>query len=248
MEGGEVAFERDARSVLVIVDMVADSVTGFWPVCNPDELVRNVNRVRDACYRAGIPVVQLQHTNRRDGINTMLGEARDASGRPLACVEGTPGWQIVAALDPGDTDVVVRKSRWHGFFGTELLSVLHGLRAEQLVWVGGFTDCCLGLSVFEGYANDYPCALIADAASCTTAFIHKTAVLTMANWIYDLSIFTTDRFEQWLRGEDVPVWYAGRHNTLPFADEHDVELHYRAILDGDSPQANSVENRVSARG
>jgi biuret amidohydrolase len=233
-------FVRDRRSALVIVDMVVDSVTGFWPVFNPDELISNVSRVRDACYRAGIPVVQLQHTNRRDGVNMMLGEARDATGAPLACVEGTPGWQIVDELDPANTDIVVRKSRWHGFFGTELISVLHSLRAQQLVWVGGFTDCCLGLSVFEAYAHDYPCALVVDAASCTTEFAHKTAVLTMANWIYDLSIFTTARFDRWLAGEHVPVWYAGRHNTLPFAHERDVDRYYDAVLRGEMPSAVAV--------
>lgn len=239
------AFVRERQSVLVVVDMVVDSVTGFWPVYNPGELVDNVMRVRDACYRAGIPVVQLQHTNRRDGTNTMLNEARDDAGVPLACVEGTPGWRIVPELEPNGRDIVVRKSRWHGFFGTELLSILHGLRAEQLIWAGGFTECCVGLSVFEAYAHDYSCALVADAASCTTAFTHKTAVLTMANWIYDLSIFTTGPFERWAAGEDVAYWYAGRHNSVPFADERDVERHYRAIVEGRGPGAPEPAGQVA---
>jgi biuret amidohydrolase len=91
--------------------------------------------------------------------------------------------------------------------------------------------------VFEGYFHDYPSALVADAASCTNEFIHKTAVLTMANWVYDLTIFTTPNIERWLAGEDAASWYTGRHNTVPFASGDDVERMYESIV---SPAAAPV--------
>jgi biuret amidohydrolase len=225
------AFTRDARTTLVIVDMVVDSVTGFWPVYNPDETIANVARVRDACYAAGVPVVQLQHCNRPDGLNAVLNESRLEDGvTPGACVPGTPGFEIVDGLQPVDRDIVVRKSRWHGFFGTELASILRRLDTEQILWTGVFTDACLALSVFEGYFHDYPCGLVADAASCTNEFIHKTAVLNMANWVYDLTVFTTPNAERWLAGEDAPYWYAGQHNTLPYASAEDVERMYESVV------------------
>ncbi|MDX6551833.1 MAG: hypothetical protein QOH74_321 [Gaiellales bacterium] len=224
-------FVRDARTTLVIVDMVVDSVTGFWPVHNPEETIANVGRVREACYAAGTPVVQLQHTNRPDGLTAVLNEARLEDGvTPAACVPGTPGWEIVPELDAGDRDIVVPKSRWHGFFGSELLTVLRSLGTEQILWTGVFTDACLSLSVFEGYFHDYPGALVADAASCTNDFIHKTSVLNMANWVYDLTIFTTPNIERWLAGEDAPSWYSGRHNTVPYASADDVERMYESIV------------------
>jgi biuret amidohydrolase len=225
------AFLRQARSALVIVDVVVDCVDGFLPVYNPEEYVSNVARVREACYRMGIPVVQLQHTYRPDGLNALLGEPRlDDGATPAAMVEGTPGWQIVPELDPGTRDVVIPKSRWHGFFGTELLPILRGLQVEQLIWVGGFTDACLALSVFEGYFNDYPSALVVDACSCDNEFTHKAATLTLANWVYDLTIFTTQRFERWLDGEDAPFWYAGRPNAMRFCSGEDVERLYAEIV------------------
>ena len=227
------AFVRDRRTALVIVDMVVDSVEGFFPVYNARQVTDNVVRVREACYQAEIPVVQLQHRHRRDGSNVALCEPRRADGvTPAACVEGTPGFEIVAELAPGERDIVVTKHRWHGFFGTELLSVLHGLGAEQIVWVGGFTDACLGLSVFEGYFHDFPCALIANAASCDNEFAHRAAVLNMANWIYDLTIFTTDNFVAWLSDIDATFWFAGRHNSVPYASGGDVDRYYEQVLAG----------------
>jgi nicotinamidase-related amidase len=213
--------------------MVVDSVSGFFPVYNAAEVTANAVAVRAACYEAGIPVVQLQHRHRADGLNTAPNEPRSPDGRtPAACVPGTPGFSIVPELDPGDRDIVVNKHRWHGFFGTELLAVLHSLRAEQLIWIGGFTDACLGLSVFEGYFHDYPSALIADASTCDNEFTHKTAVLTLANWVYDLTIFTTPNFVAWLSGEDAPRWYSGTHNACAFHSGDEVEALYASVIEG----------------
>jgi len=226
-------FDPKLRSVLVIVDMIVDSVTDFWPVYNAEEVIANNVRVREGAYAVGIPVVQLQHMYRPDGRDAILNEARLADGiTPAACVEGTPGVQIVPRLAPGHRDIVVRKHRWHGFFGTELDSILHSLGAEQLVWTGVFTEACLALSVFEGYFRDYPSVLIADAASCTNAFTHKTAVLTMANWIFDLTVFTSANFLKTLAGEAAPRWYSGTHNTMAFAGEADVNRLYDEITCG----------------
>jgi nicotinamidase-related amidase len=225
-------FTREARSVLVIVDMVVDSLTGFYPVQNADEVIRNAVRVREACYTAGIPVVQLQHLASADGRTAMLNEPRLADGvTPAASVPGTPGFEIVPQLAPAGRDIVVTKHRWQGFFATELQSVLRKLGAEQLVWIGTFTDCCLSLSVFESYAHDYPSALVLDAAGCDNEFTHKTAVLTMANWIFDLNVFTTESFVRWASGDDdAPAWRAQRPNQLAFDSGEAVEARYSELL------------------
>jgi len=229
------AFEHDRRTALIIVDMVVDSVTGWWPVYNALQVTDNVIALRDASYRAGVPVIQLKHTYRADGLDAPLNEARHPDGTPQACVEGTPGAAFVPGLEPDGRDIVIRKSRWHGFFGTELTSVLHQLRAEQLVWAGCFTDACVLLSVFEGFHHDYPAALAADACSCTNEFVHKTAVLNMANWVLDLSIFTTANLVRWIDGEDSPHWYSGRHNALPYASEADVHRMYEQVVGQSAP-------------
>lgn len=194
--------------------------------------------VRQACYGAGVPVIHLKQTYERQcrGLDAALQEGRLDDGiTPAASLEGTPGWQIVERLKPGDRDIVVRKHRWDGFFGTKLPAVLHSLRAEQLVWIGGFTDACLLTSVFSAYFHDYPVALVADAASCGTELNHKMAVLQMANWIYDLTIFTTRNFILWLEGRDAPFWYAGTYNTVAANSCQDVNRLYSQILAGVSP-------------
>lgn len=237
---------RDRRSAMIIVDMVVDSVTGFWPVWNSNKVTANVIAAREACYSAGVPVIQLQHTYRADGLDAPINEARDAHGTPYACVEGTAGAEFVEGLDPGDRDIVVRKHRWHGFFGTPLESVLHRLGAEQIIWAGVFTDACLSQSVNEGYHRDYPSVLIADACSCANEFTHKAAILTMANWVFDLTVFSTRNFERWISGDEAPQWYSGEHNTVPYASEEDVHRMYGDVLAGNREKSRSVASQTLA--
>ncbi len=231
------AFAQGARTVLLIVDMDNDNSTGMYSVYNPEEYVANAVRVREACYKAGIPVIQLKQTYEREcrGYDAPLNEVRLEDGvTPGASFEGTHGWEIVSALAPGERDIVIRKHRWDGFFGTKLLAVLNSLHAEQLVWIGGFTDACLLTSVFSGYCYDYPTALIADAASCATEPSHKMAVLQMANWVYDCTIFTTDNFARWVEGNDAPFWYSGTYNAIPVRAWEDADGLYAQILAGNS--------------
>ncbi len=230
-------FSHDARSVLLIVDMDNDNSTGMYSVYNTKEYLSNAVAVRDACYKAGVPVVQIKQTYERKsyGHDAPLNEVRLEDGQtPGASFEGTHGWEIVSALDPGERDIVMHKHRWDAFFGTKLPSILHSLRAEQLIWIGGFTDACLLTSVFSGYFYDYPTALVADAASCATELSHKMGVLQMANWIYDMTIFSTPNFVRWVAGEEAPFWYTGTYNSVPSTSWEAVDSHYEAIIAGNS--------------
>ena len=227
---------RANRTVLVIVDMVNDSVYGHWPVWNPQQLVANVAAVRDVCHRHDTPVIQLTHVHRVDGVDEHLGVPPAETRLPAACADGTWGAQVVGELQPLRGDVVVRKNRWHGFFGTDLLTVLRGLGTQQTLWVGGFTDCCVSLSVFEAYAHDYPVGVVADATACDNEFTHKAAMLTMANWIADFSVFTTASAVQWLRGEETSPWFSGGFNRVPFACEADVHAGFDELLQGSGGQ------------
>src|SRR6266545_2801675 len=132
---------ESAKTALIIVDMDNDNCTGPFPVYNADEYITNAVRVRDACHAAGIPVIHAKQTYAPHGLDAALNEVRLEDGvTPAVSVEGTTGHRIISELDPGARDVVVRKHRWDGFFQTSLLAVLHGLKAEQVVFIGGFTD------------------------------------------------------------------------------------------------------------
>ena len=224
---------KSARTALIIIDMDNDNCTGPFPVYNLDEYISNAVRAREACHAAGIPVIHAKQTYSAHGLDAALCEVRLKDGiTPRVSVEGTHGHAIISELDPGGSDVVVRKHRWDAFFQTTMLSILHALDAEQLVFLGGFTDACVLTSVFGGYFNDYPCGIICDASSCDNEFTHKAAMVMMANWVFDLTVFTTENFVRWTRNEPAPYWFGGRYNTVPARSSEELEQQYDALVAG----------------
>lgn len=230
------------RTALVIVDMDNDNCTGFYTVYNPEEYIANAVSVRDACREAGMPVIHAKHTYAPHGKDAILNEMRLEDGvTPAASVEGTWGHRIISALDPGDRDLVVRKHRWDAFYNTTILNVLHASSAEQIVFIGGFTEACVATSVFGAYFNDFPCAVVVDAASCDNALAHKVGILTLANWVYDLTLFTTTNFVRWSKGEPARYWYAGLYNQMAYRTFEEIDSRYETILAGTHTSDSSAE-------
>ena len=81
--------------------------------------------------------------------------------RPL--IEGTRNFEIVDALKPRPGDPVVVKSRYSGFAGTNLDSILRDLRIRYLFFTGMATNVCVESTLRDAYCLDYWPILITDA-------------------------------------------------------------------------------------
>jgi ureidoacrylate peracid hydrolase len=85
----------------------------------------------------------------------------DLQRKPLT--EGTWDFAIVDKLKPHPDDLVVVKSRYSGFAGTELDSLLRDLEIRYLFFVGMATNVCVESTLRDAYCLDYWPVLIADA-------------------------------------------------------------------------------------
>lgn len=135
-----------------------------------------------ACvHRAGIGVVYLKMGFRPDLSD--LGPP-DAPNRikqlPLAIgtnVEGPDGrpsrilirdtWNtdIVDELRPQAGDAVVYKTRYSGFYETELDSILKGRGVKSLIITGVSTSVCVESTLRDAMYRDYRCLLLSDCAA-----------------------------------------------------------------------------------
>ena len=76
---------------------------------------------------------------------------------PPHCIRGSGEDEVVPELAPfAAHGVVVRKSRYSGFYGTELDDVLRRLRPEVVEVVGVCTDICVMHTVADLRNRDYP--------------------------------------------------------------------------------------------
>jgi ureidoacrylate peracid hydrolase len=76
---------------------------------------------------------------------------------------GTWDFQIVDELAPQPADIVIVKSRYSGFHGTSLDSVLRGSGIRNLLFVGIASNVCVESTIRDAYFNEYWPVMIADA-------------------------------------------------------------------------------------
>ncbi|HXS27503.1 MAG TPA: isochorismatase family cysteine hydrolase [Steroidobacteraceae bacterium] len=144
-------------------------------ISGADAVVRTIAPVLDAARARGVPIVYLQtgykpdlsngggagSPNPRKETALCLMRARpELKGKLL--VEGTWDFEIVEALQPQPGDTVVLKTRYSGFAGTTLDSVLRARGIRYLFFVGIATNVCVESTLRDAYFHEYWPVLVTD--------------------------------------------------------------------------------------
>jgi ureidoacrylate peracid hydrolase len=171
------------RTALVVVDMqnAFASTGGMLDLAGIDvaparEAVANARLVCEAARSAGLAVIYLTIGYPADGSTAggpespnprkelalcLMRERPELRGKLLTF--GTWDFQIVDELAPEPADIVIVKSRYSGFHGTNLDSVLRGRGIRNLLMVGIASNVCVESTVRDAYFNEYWPVMIADA-------------------------------------------------------------------------------------
>jgi ureidoacrylate peracid hydrolase len=216
---GPITLET-AKTAVLVVDMQNDfgSAGGMFDRAGIDisviqRVVAPTARVIAAGRAAGMPVVYLKMgyqpdlsdlgsadaPNRARHMRLHVGQAVRApngeAGRIL--VRDTWNTEIVDALEPQPNDVVMYKSRFSGFYRTDLDAVLTRLGVRTLVVTGCTTSICVDSTVRDAMFRDYSCVVLSD---CTAEPIgndlprsnHEASLLTfqvLLGWVSESDAF-----------------------------------------------------------
>jgi ureidoacrylate peracid hydrolase len=180
-EALEVALDRSA---IIVVDMqnAFASRGGLLDLAGIDisgaaEVVGTVDAVLGAARTSGVQVVYLQ-TGYKPDLSNGGGEASPNPRKETALclmrarpelqgkllVEDTWDFEIVPELAPRPNDIVVLKTRYSGFAGTTLDSVLRVREIRYLFFVGIATNVCVESTLRDAYSHEYWPVLVTDAA------------------------------------------------------------------------------------
>jgi ureidoacrylate peracid hydrolase len=88
----------------------------------------------------------------------------EPSWRDKFIVRGTWGAEIVDALKPGEGDLIVEKSRFSAFFGTNLDTILKTHHLKYLFFTGCATNICIEASIRDAANLGYFPILVSDAS------------------------------------------------------------------------------------
>lgn len=182
------AFEA-ARSAIIVVDMQNDfgSPGGFFALGGIDisgieAVVPRIADVLTAARQAGIQVIYLKMGFRpdlsdagaTDSPNWLKHKQLKAIGEAIKAPDGQAGrvlirdtWNtdIVSALTPKPQDIVLYKTRYSGFYKTELDEILKGRSIKTLIVAGCTTSVCVESTIRDAMFRDYSCLLLEDCAA-----------------------------------------------------------------------------------
>jgi len=139
-------------------------------------LVEVMQEVLDASRQAGIAVVYLQMgydlklttSGGPDSPNwhkelalRLIRQRPELTGKVLT--EGQWDWEVVDELRPHAEDLVVNKTRYSGFYGTPLDSMLRTRGIRTLFFAGIATNVCVESTLRDAFFLDYWPVLLRDA-------------------------------------------------------------------------------------
>ena len=168
------------KTALLIVDMVKDFTDPEGLVFYPQtrEILPRIKRVLDKCREKDVLVVFLQHCNRKGKF-----DRKAASMRPN-CIEGSGGEEIDPMLPvQEETDYVIKKRRYSGFFGTDLDLVLRENGVKNVIVVGTKTNCCIRATITDAFYLDYDGYVVSDCVATNSETVNQVHLEDISKYL-----------------------------------------------------------------
>jgi ureidoacrylate peracid hydrolase len=216
-----------AKTAVIVVDMQNDfgSKGGMMDrdgidISGIQKAIGPTSKILAAARKAGIRIVYLKMGFRPDlsdlgapdSVNRVRHLASKVGDKVTApdgkesriLVRDTWNTDIVAELKPEAGDEVVYKTRFSGFYETDLDARLKRMGAKYLIVTGCTTSVCVDATVRDAMFRDYLCVLLADCMSepigqSLPRSNHEASLLTaevLLGWVSD-----SDRFLKALQSQ-----------------------------------------------
>lgn len=164
------------KKVLIVVDMLKDFCQEGGALYFPQsEGVKDYIKKRiDAYHEAGEPVIFLCDAHNKNDKEFAL--------FPPHAIKDTEGAELIEGLVPReDTDIVIEKTRYSGFFNTPLEFYLETIAPQLVEVVGVCTSICV-MDTVGGLANrDYTMVVDVPGVADFDDEAHEAALKRMEN-------------------------------------------------------------------
>ncbi|MEP6811981.1 MAG: isochorismatase family cysteine hydrolase [Actinomycetota bacterium] len=185
-----------AHTALVVVDMQRDFCVPGWAfdrlgvdISMYPPLIPRLARLIEGARAAQLPVVYIQMTVLPNGasdspaqlrFNLRLHLASHADVEPLQyTADGSEGQGIIDELAPHEGDLIVKKYRSSGFWGTNLDLLLRSNGIRSVVMTGCTTEGCVESTARDALFNDYYVVIAEDCVASDDREQHEASLLLM---------------------------------------------------------------------
>ena len=200
-------------TAVVVIDMqnAYASPGGYLDLAGFDisgaaKVIEQTAKVLETARAAGMPVIYFQNGwdadyveaggpgspnfHKSNALKTMRRKP-ELAGQLLA--RGTWDYELVDALKPRPGDIELHKTRYSGFFNSQLDSVLRARGIRNLVFVGIATNVCVESTLRDGFFLEYFGIMLEDAThQAGPAFLQQATVYnieTFFGWVSTVADF-----------------------------------------------------------
>lgn len=165
------------KEALLIIDMLNDFVRPGAPLEVPDTraIIPVIKQEIEKARAAGNPVIYVCDTHAADDKEFLK------FSWPAHAVKGTRGADIIDELKPAGDDIVIPKTTYSGFYGTDLEKTLRLLRVDSLRLTGDVTHICILFTAADAVLRDYKVTIVADGVAGLAREDHDAAIRIMKN-------------------------------------------------------------------
>lgn len=176
---------RKDNTALIVVDMqniwVHPRGARYLPMS--EDVVPRMQELLRFCRSSGVPVIYLHTTKRKDladaGIFADIKPQTHDADNEWSNFEGTPGAEIYEPVKPAQSDILVKKFRYSGFYGTQLENLLRALGRDTIAITGVATNVCCDSTARDGAMRDFKVLFLSD---CNASFSTAEQEATLSNF------------------------------------------------------------------
>jgi ureidoacrylate peracid hydrolase len=173
------------NTALIVVDMqniwVHPRGARYLPMS--EDIVPTIQRLLEFCRSSQVPVIYLHTTKRKDladvGIFPDIKPQTHDADDEWSNFEGSPGAEIYEPVRPAEGDIVVKKFRYSGFYGTQLENLLRALGRDTIAVTGVATNVCCDSTARDGAMRDFKVLFVSD---CSASFSQEEQDATLRNF------------------------------------------------------------------
>ena len=168
---------------LIVIDMLNDFVTGKLKTERAKHIIPHIKNLIQTARNADVPVI---YSN--DAHLPVDSELDKWGGHAM---KGTEGAEVIPQLKPGESDYVLEKRTYSGFFETGLDLLLREMDVDTIVLTGLHTNICVRHTAADGFFRGYRMIVPKDATEALSEQEYQEG-LEYLKKVYDAEITETD--------------------------------------------------------
>ncbi len=139
-------------------------------------ILDNIAALVQACRKSNMPVIFTRHGHRDTASDGgMLGVWWSDL---IRC--GSPAWELLPEIAPGDAGCIIDKKRYSAFAGTDLDARLQANGVRELIITGVLTNCCCETTARDAFVRDFRVFFVCDATATVSEELHVASLQNLA--------------------------------------------------------------------